>query len=82
VSETETLSAEAIALHFGAYARGTIAEGAELEVICVHVEAKCGGCGAVYRPEHHVLVCPACGAVGGEELGERGIWVEEVGIED
>ena len=44
VSETEALSHDSLAPHFAAHARGTIAEGARLELRLVHVEARCRGC--------------------------------------
>lgn len=81
VAETETLSREALELHFRAYARGTAAAAAELRIELVHVEARCRGCGATYRPEHHVLICPRCGSTDGEELGVTGLWIETIEVD-
>ena len=81
IAETETLSGESLAWHFAAHARGTAAEGATLELRLLHVEARCRGCGAVYRPEHHVLVCPACSGVDGELLGTTGLGLDEIEVE-
>ena len=81
VAETESLSPEAIELHFRAHARGTAAEEARLLLALVHVEARCRACGATYRPEHHVLLCPGCGSTDGEELGETGLWIESIDLE-
>lgn len=82
VAETEHLSAEAIELHFRAHARATAAEGARLELRLEHVEARCRACGEVYRPEHHVLLCPRCGATDGEELRATGITLGSVDVDD
>lgn len=82
IAETEALSGEAIRMQFEAHARGTEAEGAELDFDLVHVEARCGACGTIYRPEHHVLLCPACGGLEGEELGERGIRLDAIELSD
>lgn len=82
VAETETLSREALELHFRAYARDTAAATAELRVELVHVEARCRGCDATYRPEHHVLLCPTCGSPDGEELGATGLWLEAIEVDD
>ena len=81
IAETETLSAESLAFHFAERARGTAAEGCRLELRLVHVEARCRVCGAVYAPEHHVLLCPACGGVGGDLLGKAGIGIDELEVE-
>jgi hydrogenase nickel incorporation protein HypA/HybF len=78
VAETETLSRDALELHFRAYARGTPAAEARLEVALVHVEARCRACGATYRPEHHVLLCDRCGSSDGEELAATGLWLEAI----
>jgi hydrogenase nickel incorporation protein HypA/HybF len=81
IAETETLSAESLAFHFGALARGTAADGARLELRLLHVEARCRGCAAVYRPEHHVLLCPGCGSADGELLGRTGLGLDELEVE-
>jgi hydrogenase nickel incorporation protein HypA/HybF len=82
VAETETLSQASIELHFRAHARGTPAAAARLELALVHVEARCRACGAIYRPEHHVLLCERCGATDGEELAETGLWIEAIGLDE
>lgn len=82
VAETESLSPEALELHFRAHARGTPAEAARLAIALVHVEARCRACGAIYRPEHHVLLCARCGSTDGEELGETGLWIESIELDD
>jgi hydrogenase nickel incorporation protein HypA/HybF len=81
IAETERLSVESIAFHFDSLAKGTIAEGAKLEIDVRHVEARCAACGAVYRPDHHVLVCPRCGSTDGELLGRTGIGIETMDVE-
>lgn len=81
IAETETLSRASIELHFAACARDTAAAGAALVLSLEHVEARCRTCAAVYRPEHHVLLCPRCGSTDGDELGETGLWIESVELE-
>jgi hydrogenase nickel incorporation protein HypA/HybF len=84
VAETEALSAESMAFHFAALATGTIAEGARLELDVRRLEARCKACASTYRPDHHVVLCPACGSADGELLGETGLGIEsiEVSVED
>jgi hydrogenase nickel incorporation protein HypA/HybF len=82
VAETETLSRESIELHFRAHARSTPAAGARLELELIHVEARCRACSAIYRPEHHVLLCAACGSTDGEELAPTGLWIDSIDVAD
>ncbi len=82
VAETEALSAESLALQFGAHARGTEAESARLELRIVHVEARCRTCDRTFAPEHHVVVCPECGGVDGVLLGQTGVRLEGLDLED
>jgi hydrogenase nickel incorporation protein HypA/HybF len=81
VAETEKLSTDSLRMHFEQHARGTAAEAAALNLRLVHVEARCDGCGAVYRPDHHLLLCPQCGYVGGELLGRTGVGLERLEVE-
>jgi hydrogenase nickel incorporation protein HypA/HybF len=48
----------------------------------VHVEARCRDCGTTYPPEHHLLLCPTCGATDGELLGEPGVGVDALDVVD
>lgn len=82
VAQSETMSRESLELHFRAHARGTAAAGARLEVELVHVPGRCRACGETYLPEHHVLLCPRCGSTDGEELGETGLWLASIEVED
>jgi hydrogenase nickel incorporation protein HypA/HybF len=81
IAETETLSAESLAFHFAAHARGTLAEGARLELRLLHVEARCHACGRTYAPEHHLLLCVGCGSTDGELLGRTGLGLDTVEVE-
>jgi hydrogenase nickel incorporation protein HypA/HybF len=81
VAETETLSPDSLRFHFEALSRDTIAAGATLELRLIHVEARCPACGAVYAPEHHLLLCPRCGNADGELLGQTGLGLDTVEVE-
>ena len=80
VAETETLSRESLSATFEVMARGTAAEGAALDLTVTHVSARCAGCGAEYLPEHHLLICPACGATEGELLGRTGLGIDVIEV--
>ena len=80
VAETETLSAESVALHFAALAAGTVAADARLELDVRRVDARCRACTTTYRPEHHLVLCPACGSTDGELLGHTGMGIDAIEI--
>ncbi len=81
IAETESLSPESLSLHFAAHARGTKAEGAQLLLELIRVEARCRACGRTYAPEHHVLLCPGCGSTEGEALRQTGLAVTSIEVE-
>jgi len=81
MAETEELSAASVAFHFEALARGSCAEGAALELRVQHVEARCRRCQTTYKPQHHLLWCPACGSDEGEVLGPVGLGIETLEID-
>jgi hydrogenase nickel incorporation protein HypA/HybF len=82
IAETEALSPESLSFHFTAHARGTRAEDARLELRLVRVEARCRRCGRTYAPDHHLLLCPGCGATDGELLGDTGVGVDALEVVD
>ncbi len=81
VAETEALHPASLDFHFQARAVGTPAEGAKLELRCVHVEAKCTQCATVFLPDHHVLLCSNCGSTAAQLLGPTGVAVETMQVE-
>lgn len=81
IAETEALSPDSLELHFAAHARGTPAEEATLELRLLHVEARCRACARMYAPEHHLLLCPACGSTDGELIGETGLGIDTLEVD-
>ena len=81
IAETEALSPQSLGFHFSAHARGTLAEGAKLELRLIHIEARCRGCGTKYAPERHLLLCPSCGSTDGDELGRTGLSIEALEVD-
>lgn len=78
VAETEALDGAAIRFHFEALAKDTIAEGARLELQLVHTDAQCERCGLVYKPEHHLTLCPGCGSTDAVLLGSTGLSIDSI----
>jgi hydrogenase nickel incorporation protein HypA/HybF len=73
----------ALAFAFEVVAKGTPAEGAELEIEAVPVRVACRACGAESDVDGFPLSCPACGSgetdvVAGEELLVEAIELERV----
>jgi hydrogenase nickel incorporation protein HypA/HybF len=81
VAETETLRLDSLAFHFAAYARGTPAEGATLDLRLTHVKARCEQCGLEYLPDHHVLLCSGCGSTRAQLLSSTGLGIESIDVE-
>jgi hydrogenase nickel incorporation protein HypA/HybF len=52
---------EALVMAFEEVARGSLAEGAELEILEQPARARCRGCGSEYAPDPQHFDCPACG---------------------
>lgn len=81
VAETEWLNPEAIVFHFRAHAKGTIAEDAHLELKTAWIEASCRQCKEIYKPDHHVLLCPHCGSTEADLLGEPGLRIDSMEVD-
>ncbi|HUO49588.1 MAG TPA: hydrogenase maturation nickel metallochaperone HypA [Acidimicrobiales bacterium] len=64
---------EAFAQSFALASTGTVAEGAEAELVLLPVTARCRACATTVESAEPVLSCPACGELeldhaGGDEL--------------
>lgn len=74
--------AEALRFAFGPATEGSVAEGADLEILAVPGSGLCRACGAEVEVGARFEPCPACGegfvdVTGGTELRIRDIEVEE-----
>ncbi|MEK6675810.1 MAG: hydrogenase maturation nickel metallochaperone HypA [Planctomycetota bacterium] len=81
VAETESLSTNSLAFHFDAHAKGTIAEGARLELKLTVVYAKCQDCDTRFAPDHHVTICPSCSSQNAILLSPTGLGVDSIDVE-
>ena len=81
LAETEALNRLAIAFHFRALAHDTRARDAKLDLVLIHTEARCTSCHTVYKPEHHLTLCPRCGSTEGSLLGPTGLGIESIDVE-
>ncbi len=75
---------EAILQQYWDYiARGSVAEGARIELISIPATVKCGKCGNVYELDAERLFdscCPACGYDRGELLTGRELRIKGIEI--
>ncbi|PKL39783.1 MAG: hydrogenase maturation nickel metallochaperone HypA [Spirochaetae bacterium HGW-Spirochaetae-1] len=53
----------AMEMAFEAITKGTIAEGAELQLEFVPIKMQCRSCGHQFTVDEHVYICPKCEAV-------------------
>jgi len=72
---------EALRFHFDAVTRGSLAEGAILEIVAVPAQAWCLPCGEKVSIRQYFDACPQCGShqlqvIGGEELRVQQLEVE------
>lgn len=66
---------------FDTYKKGTIADGARLEIEEVPVRFRCRACGADRTADEGTFACPSCGSRDVELLEGRDIVVERVELE-
>jgi hydrogenase nickel incorporation protein HypA/HybF len=64
---------EAFDQAFSLMSEGTVADGAEVDLVVVPVQATCRACGEVTVSQDQVVACPQCGSLeldrqGGDEL--------------
>ncbi len=63
IGQLSAVEPNAMAFCFDAVMRGTVAEGARLEIISVPGQALCKACGAIVALVELVGTCPQCGGV-------------------
>ena len=61
IGEEDFLESDSLQFCLEAMAKGTIAEGARMEVELVSTMARCRGCDFVFPVEDHLPICPRCG---------------------
>jgi len=71
VGEWTAVLPEAFQLAFECASRGTLAEGARLEIEEAPARALCSTCGLEFHPEEWILLCPSCSTPGARLLSGR-----------
>lgn len=82
VGQLRQVVPETLAFYFGVVARGTVCEGARLELEAVPARLRCAPCAREWAIDLPAFRCPTCGGaeveiVSGDELEVESIEVEE-----
>jgi hydrogenase nickel incorporation protein HypA/HybF len=81
IEDPERIDPAGFALLFEGAARGTIAEGARVELAWIAVPARCRTCGREFVPEsHHVVVCP-CGSLDAALVRPTGVTLDAIEVD-
>lgn len=81
IGRLSSVEPEAMRFCFDAVTRGSIAEGAQLEIIDVPGTACCFACGATVEIAAVYDPCPACGGYGMQPVGGTEMRVKELEVE-
>ena len=55
---------DSVHMYFDLIAKGTLCEGAEVEIIHVKPKLKCPACGTLFEKKLMSFACPKCGKIG------------------
>jgi hydrogenase nickel incorporation protein HypA/HybF len=72
---------EAFGQAFSMVATGTVADGAELDLVVIPVQAKCRPHGHVTISDEQVVVCPECGSLELDRVGGDELILESIALE-
>lgn len=72
---------DCVQFYFEQLSKGTIAEGAQLQVEKVPARAKCNNCQAEFEPEEFFFQCSSCGQFGAQIISGKELEVSSLDIE-
>jgi hydrogenase nickel incorporation protein HypA/HybF len=73
---------ESLDFYFGIVTRGTLAEGAALEVDYLPALLRCEDCGRDWEPELPMFRCPGCASASVETLSGAEFEIESITVEE
>lgn len=73
---------ESLDFYFGIVTRGTLAEGAALEVEYLPARLRCEECGAGWEPELPMFRCPGCGGAAVETLSGTEFEIDYITVDE
>lgn len=62
IGEMRQVVPDALCFAFEIAGKGTVAEGATIEIIHIATRAHCEGCGSDFVVEEFCFICPSCGS--------------------
>lgn len=81
IGSMSDIVSDCVQFYFAELAKGTLAEGAELEIQKIPAKARCNSCGAEFEPDEFLFQCPGCGQFGAETLSGKELEVSSIDIE-
>jgi hydrogenase nickel incorporation protein HypA/HybF len=73
---------ECVRFYFEVMSKGTIAEGADLEIRDIPTRVKCPRCGDVFKGEDLIFICPRCQVASGDIVSGKELNVTSIVIEN
>ncbi len=73
---------ESLDFYFGIVTRGTLVEGASLEVDYRPVRLRCGDCAHEWEPDLPIFRCPGCGGAAVETLSGTEFEIDSITVEE
>ena len=81
VGEYSGFIGDSIGMYFDIISKGTMTEGAALEIINIKPKLLCESCGEYFERQRFSFECPKCGGQGGPtEIGKE-FYIENIEIE-
>lgn len=82
VGELTQVVPQSLEFGFAMLAAGTLAEGAQLEIVAVELTGRCEQCGLQFNIRKNRFICPGCSSTGITVLTGRELIVDLFEVED
>ena len=81
IGELTGVVGESVRFYLGLLSKGTVVEGAVLDVTAVPAKARCLGCGETFDMKEFDWTCSACGGKSLEAIAGRELFVESIEVD-
>lgn len=81
IGELSGVEQEAVRFCFHIVSKGTLAEGAQLEIVSIPAIFRCRKC-SVEFPLNETWSCPGCASIGGDILSGKEFFIESIEVEE
>lgn len=72
---------DCVEFYFDELSKGTVAQGARLEIKRIEARARCGNCSLEFSPSELMFQCPECGQFGAEIITGKELEVASIEVE-